>query len=497
MNAIAPIAALAAALSAAAFADAPAVSNAINGAFAPDGRRIAFQRHNGNDFDIGIADLESGETVWVEKGPAESAFPSWSRDGKLVYVSHPESETAFVAKKRGSFQGFNVYVWRDGWMKRLTEGREFDSSPAFSRDGRHVYFCSGRGTRYPVSNLWKVDVEGSSPPVKVRQIFFPTTALYGISQPSESPDGRYLLWAEAFWPRDAWALAVCDREQRKSALRLTGPMAPSYAPCWHPQGEYIAFTGYRDGDPGWGIYMMHVRSMSEKRLFAGMNPCISPDGKRILYDDGRDIFIHELAPADFPPPGAVVERADECSQPEKIAFRLDSPVTGSGGTLPRDMRFGTDETVFVRAEMSLNDAPGRVATVFNGRDELANNALLVYLRDGIPWFATRDAARRFTGVQAYAPVELRKDTILTGIRAGGRLYISVDNAPPVGNSPPDVDRPHLLKLDLMPLDRPSAYNVGDGKGKNPFTVRSVEVGRGWPANVPPLASPSRMFGGKK
>ena len=475
-------------------ADVPVVKDAINGAFAPDGHSIAFQRHNGNDFDIGIIDCTDGKTVWVERGSAESAYPTWSADGALAYVSHSERETAYQARKNKSQEGFNVYVWRNGRAKRITHGREFDFSPAFSRDGRFVYFCSGRGCRASTSNLWKVDVEGTSPPVKVRQIFFPTSGSYGISQPSESPCGKYLLWTESFWPWDSLAITVCDKEQRKTALRLTGQKEPSYASCWHPDGEYIAYTGYRDGDPGWGLYMMHVRSGAAKRLCDGRNPDFSPDGKRLLYDDSHDIFVRTLTETDFPPPQTVAEASDESSQPENVVFRLENPRTGTRHALPLDLKLGSEETLFLRADIVLDGKFGAVDTIFNGRDGLSGNALILYLKEGVPWFATRDRERKFAGVPAYWPVESGGKMRLTGIRAGGQLYISVDDAPAIPRDSVKFNDLQGVMKGFMPLDKPVSYIVGNETNATPFVVRDIEIGRGWPKNVPPMASLRRMFG---
>jgi len=53
--------------------------------FSPDGRRIAFSRLNGNDWDVFIAQADgSGEPMRVTMMPEDDFVTAWSPDGKEV-----------------------------------------------------------------------------------------------------------------------------------------------------------------------------------------------------------------------------------------------------------------------------------------------------------------------------------------------------------------------------------------------------------------------------
>ena len=51
------------------------VTEGINPAFSPDGRRIAFQRLVEGEFHLGVVAATGGEVEWVENGPGMAAYP--------------------------------------------------------------------------------------------------------------------------------------------------------------------------------------------------------------------------------------------------------------------------------------------------------------------------------------------------------------------------------------------------------------------------------------
>ncbi|MDD4103012.1 MAG: hypothetical protein PHU80_10345 [Kiritimatiellae bacterium] len=60
---------------------------------------------------------------------------------------------------------------------------------------------------------------------------------------------------------------------------------------WSPDGKRIAFTGFSDGDPAWGVYVIDPRCGDLIRLETGAgnskSPCWSPDGGSIVFENNR------------------------------------------------------------------------------------------------------------------------------------------------------------------------------------------------------------------
>jgi len=76
------------------------------------------------------------------------------------------------------------------------------------------------------------------------------------------------------------------------AVRLSEEALAAYAPRWSPDGRLIAFTGYRDGDPGWGAYLLVPRPGALRaRVATGLtsvrNVSWSPDSRWLLFDSNN------------------------------------------------------------------------------------------------------------------------------------------------------------------------------------------------------------------
>jgi len=114
--------------------------------FSPDGARVAFRRFEDGAFKLGVFELATGGTEWIEEGPGNAAYPAWTPNGALVYTFGNDSETAYEAWQSGSTNGYGLRIREpDGTKRDLTGGRCRDYTPCVSPDGRSVYFVTTRG----------------------------------------------------------------------------------------------------------------------------------------------------------------------------------------------------------------------------------------------------------------------------------------------------------------------------------------------------------------
>ena len=96
-------------------------------------RQILFHRNvGGDDYDVAILDVATGQSRSIGATPLEEAYPAMSPDGRWI---------AFSATAAAGEQP-NLYLMKaDGSGKyRLTQGPDKDAYATWSRDGRAIYF---------------------------------------------------------------------------------------------------------------------------------------------------------------------------------------------------------------------------------------------------------------------------------------------------------------------------------------------------------------------
>lgn len=261
--------------------------------FSPDGRRVAFERVENHRHKVGVVNLLDGKVTWLYDGPGDACQPAWGPDGSVVFTAGNPSKTAFAGKD--DTLGYNLWVWKDGVSRRLTGGklREYCASVApdggiyFVSEGikpddgdKGVYACNRTG-------IGRLDVASG----RIERVTVQKKANTGIIDPQVSPDGSLLLRAEVAGYGFPWRIVVSPLSDPECRTFLTGNDMVAYAPTWSPDGKMIAFTGCREGDDGWQIYLMQADGGKVRRLAKGANPSFSPDGTMIVYDYKARIFV--------------------------------------------------------------------------------------------------------------------------------------------------------------------------------------------------------------
>ena len=107
-----------------------------------------------------------------------------------------------------------------GEPRRLTQSGSIDTEPAFSPDGRSIYFVSDRGGS---PQIYRMPAQGGN----AERITF--TGNYNIS-PSPSPDGKWLAYISRVG--GAFKLYVQDLQsgQANPVTDTTADESPSFAP---------------------------------------------------------------------------------------------------------------------------------------------------------------------------------------------------------------------------------------------------------------------------
>lgn len=245
-------------------------------AISPDGKTIAFMSDQSGNADIYAMPFDPTATASMDKAinltnhPGGDFRPAFSPDGKQIAFTsdrdHPVRSHPFFSFARQR-EG-DIYVMdADGRnLKRLTNTPNWNGSPAWSHDGKTIYFYSGRNhtispPQSPILGqeggfeLWAMDVDGSnqrqitptgvevlSPTVANDRIIFATRSTYkDWNLASVKPDGSDLrretsgetnYWNPSFNARSGALVAhgVGPEKQETQAVEaILGP-GPLLAP---------------------------------------------------------------------------------------------------------------------------------------------------------------------------------------------------------------------------------------------------------------------------
>ena len=279
-----------------------------------DGRRLLFQRLVGGSYAVIMRDQTTGQETTISPAEGQTCHPAWGPDGSVLYTYGNETKTGFAA--RDDATGWNLWLWKDGERRQLTHGRQRAYAASFAPGGRTVYFScdrvaeTGKSASQAADLTGKAAFQAAADPNAISRAGIAAVPLDGhgaqrtvcvlpqsnsaCSQPRISPDGKLLLRAELAKFRETWRLVVSPLDHPEQRTYLTSLYEAAYAPAWSPDGKLIAYTGFRDGDAGWGVYVMPSEGVVTQRIADGRNPSFTLDGKSIIYDRDGKVYRREV-----------------------------------------------------------------------------------------------------------------------------------------------------------------------------------------------------------
>lgn len=290
------------------------------GYFSADGLALVFQseREPGNPFyQIYRMDLATGETRRLSPGTGRATCAYFHPDGERVLFasSHedPESELtqALELEKRES-GGADRYSWDfdarydlfvsepDGRLTALAPAEGYDAEGYFSPDGRQVVFASNRHAYHDALSpddrdrliedpayfvdLYRLELETG----EITQL---TTSPGYDGGPFFSPDGSRIVWRR--FSEDGTRAEILSMKVDGSDERvLTRLGVLSWAPYFHPSGDYVVFATNRHGYDDFELYLVDAAGLqepvrvTERDGFDGL-PVFSPAGDTLLWTSNR------------------------------------------------------------------------------------------------------------------------------------------------------------------------------------------------------------------
>jgi TolB protein len=229
----------------------------ISPAWSPDGLQLAYVSFEARKPTIYVHEVGSGKRRLVANFKGSNSAPAWSPDGKTLALT--------LSRDGGSQLNLLNLAAPGSEPKRIAQSSSIDTEPAFTADGRSIYFVSDRGGS---PQIYKVPVAGGNP----ERVTF--TGSYNIS-PALSADGRWLAYVSRV--SGAFKLHVMELASG-TATAITDTVAderPSFSPnskmliyATQQQGKEALMTSTLDGkikarlagqtgdirEPNWGPF---------------------------------------------------------------------------------------------------------------------------------------------------------------------------------------------------------------------------------------------------
>ena len=265
-----------------------AVQDGVQPTWSPHGLRIAYWgvAQPGNRRVIWTIPADGGSPVTVVDDSFYNWSPAWSPDGRFLY---------FASNRGGSMNLWRIAVdERSGRVlstpQPITTSSEWSALPSLSRDGRRLIYAVESSRSFV--ELVPFDPEAG-------QVAGPPSLVYqgarGILSCDVSPDGAWLvLWASS--PAEDLLLIRPDGSDLR---QLTNDPQRDRTPYWSPDGSRILFSSNRSGKYEiWtirpdGSGLTQVTHVPDQAVFL---PFWAPDGRRIGFTGSRGSILLDLLP---------------------------------------------------------------------------------------------------------------------------------------------------------------------------------------------------------
>ena len=211
-------------------------------------------------------------------------YPFWHPSGKYIAFSVNATKQSFFNHDPNRIEVFDsasdIVVYDVGnhsicWSPLTKSSTEFETFPAFSPDGKYLYFCSARAVeKMPEDyakakyNLKRIAFDAATATFADSQetVFDASSIGKSVSFPRVSPDGRHLVFTLhgygnfSIWHKDAdlWCLDLANGEAVPMDA-LNSDDVESYH-SWSGNSRWLVFSSRRDDGLYTRLFISHVDS---------------------------------------------------------------------------------------------------------------------------------------------------------------------------------------------------------------------------------------------
>jgi len=260
--------------------------DSVQPAWSPHGQRVAFWHlwHNGGQRDIATVAADGGQPVPVTDDPAADWSPAWSPDGRYLY---------FASDRGGSMNLWRVAVDEQSG-RPLSEPEAVTAPSRWSGDlsvaagGHSVAFTATE----PHSSIERIALDAghdklAGEPAPVTAITIPFVA------PDVSRDGQWLVFRTELEHEDLYV----SRTDGTGLRRLTDDAARDRAATWSPDGKRIAFYSDRSGKYEIWTIAPDGSGLEQLTDLTGdwvSYPVWSADGSRMMVNNKDGTYVFDV-----------------------------------------------------------------------------------------------------------------------------------------------------------------------------------------------------------
>jgi len=245
---------------------------------------------------LGMASLNSaGSDLWIADLTDDRAWPlTTGPDSEFDPSSSPTGEQVVFTRGESNYDVVELSL--EGAAPRpLVATTRSESDPVWSADGQLMAYVSDRNGR---EEIWLMSREGERwldrPLITQRDFGGDRTIMLGA--PSFSPDGRRIAYQrnaqKPIWPLRIWISLTSGG----APVPLLPPSHEGYqsAPTWSPDGQWIAFTEWRDRQ--WTLAKMRMGTDEQPTVLRSdgvpnATPQWSPSNDWITWETDRGFVL--------------------------------------------------------------------------------------------------------------------------------------------------------------------------------------------------------------
>jgi len=204
----------------------------------------------------------------TEQAATAGSYPIWHPSGNYIAFSANSTNQAFHTLTGKKIEVFDLesdlIIWdiRNGTMlrdARFTTKQIWETFPAWSPDGKWLYYCVAEGKEMPIESeqlmygLCRVNFDAATGRFggQIDTIINPATSGKSVSFPRLSPDGRYLLYtASAYatfpvWHKEAELEMIDLHDGSMIDMQAVNSDDTESYHAWSSNGRWVVFSSRR------------------------------------------------------------------------------------------------------------------------------------------------------------------------------------------------------------------------------------------------------------